>query len=226
MTDWAVNEEITAANLNDRKGFKNRVRVNLGGSNQKVTASAEVRVRFNSETYDVNSEFDSSEKAGTADATEALKLHDAHGGFVAGDVGKWVWNTTDDTYAIITGFVDSGELDLDTNIMANGETYIIYNSLFTCKDAGAYRIYACVNCSNPIDQKTYVVKIFKNNGVNPAAMTLLTAAGVEGLSVTICDEVVLAVNDYIDIRFYSSSGSVSNIADNSFTTYLIIRRVY
>lgn len=61
--------------------------------------------------------------SGTADATEANKLHDADGGFAATDVGKTVHNTTDDTYAEVTAFVDSGELTLDADIFISGENY-------------------------------------------------------------------------------------------------------
>ncbi|KKK73983.1 hypothetical protein LCGC14_2888330, partial [marine sediment metagenome] len=61
--------------------------------------------------------------SGTADATEANKLHDADGGFAITDVGKTVHNTTDDTYANVTAFVDSGELTLDADIFISGENY-------------------------------------------------------------------------------------------------------
>jgi len=61
--------------------------------------------------------------AGTADATEANKLHDADGGFVATDVGKIVHNTTDDTYTEVTAYVDGGELTLRDNIFVSGEAY-------------------------------------------------------------------------------------------------------
>ena len=61
--------------------------------------------------------------SGTADATEANKLHDADGGFATTDVGKTVHNTTDDTYAEVTAFVDSGELTLSADIFISGENY-------------------------------------------------------------------------------------------------------
>ncbi|KKK87961.1 hypothetical protein LCGC14_2747990, partial [marine sediment metagenome] len=62
--------------------------------------------------------------SGTADQTEAFKLHDADGGFAATDVGKTVHNTGgDNTYAEVTAFINSGELTLDTNIFTSGETY-------------------------------------------------------------------------------------------------------
>lgn len=61
--------------------------------------------------------------SGTADATEANKLHDADGGFVATDVGKIVHNTTDDTYTEVTAYVDAGELTLRDDIFISGENY-------------------------------------------------------------------------------------------------------
>lgn len=64
-------------------------------------------------------------KSGAADATEALQLHDADGAFVAADVGEWVWNTTDATYAKITTLVDSGQVTLDTDIFESGDLWVI-----------------------------------------------------------------------------------------------------
>ena len=61
--------------------------------------------------------------SGTADATEANTLHDTDGGFASTDVGKTVHNTTDDTYADVTAFVDSGQLTLDGDIFISGENY-------------------------------------------------------------------------------------------------------
>jgi len=63
--------------------------------------------------------------SGTADATETKKLHDANGEFDKGLVGSIVHNTTDDTYAQILGYVDSGELDLSADIFTSGENYTI-----------------------------------------------------------------------------------------------------
>lgn len=64
-------------------------------------------------------------KSGIADATEANFLRDADGGFTASDVGGTVRNTTDDTTAEVTSYVSSGKLGISTDIMADGDTYII-----------------------------------------------------------------------------------------------------
>jgi len=87
-------------------------------------------------------------KSGEADATEANKLHDADGGFAATDVGKTVWNTTDDTYTTVSAFVDSGELTLTDDIMASGEAYTV----------GAVRRYLRVSWSGtPTYSATFAV---------------------------------------------------------------------
>jgi len=65
---------------------------------------------------------------GTADAEEANKLHDDSVGFTSSMVGNTVWNTTDDTYTTVSAYVDDGELTLTEDIMADTETYIIYQS--------------------------------------------------------------------------------------------------
>lgn len=63
--------------------------------------------------------------SGVTDATEANKLKDSTANLSADMVGATVYNTTDDTSAIITAFVDSGELTLASDIFVLGETYRI-----------------------------------------------------------------------------------------------------
>lgn len=62
---------------------------------------------------------------GAADATEALKLHDADGGFTPDMVGRQVKNLTDNTFTYITAFVNSGELTLNDDIFVDTEEYCI-----------------------------------------------------------------------------------------------------
>lgn len=66
-------------------------------------------------------------KSGTATLTTTSHLIDTtKNQFVAGDVGKTVYNTTDTTTAKITVVNSSSDVTLDTNIMALGEGYEIY----------------------------------------------------------------------------------------------------
>ena len=65
-------------------------------------------------------------KGGSATATTSLHLIDTtKNQFVAADVGRKVWNSTDDTYAYITAYTSTSDVTLDTNIMASGEDYTI-----------------------------------------------------------------------------------------------------
>ncbi len=64
--------------------------------------------------------------ASKADDKEALKLHDADGGFTKDLLGAVVHNTSDATYATVAAVVDSGELTLDADIMDTNESYEIY----------------------------------------------------------------------------------------------------
>ncbi|KKN74740.1 hypothetical protein LCGC14_0387820 [marine sediment metagenome] len=92
--------------------------------------------------------------AGTADDTEANTLHDADGGFATTDVGKTVHNTTDDTYATVTAFVDSGQLTLDADIFISGENYDldIFSYWYT-SDSGS--TWTEVNGSTAISNSQY-----------------------------------------------------------------------
>ncbi len=67
------------------------------------------------------------DKSGTATTTTTDHLIDSGANFVAGDVGKQVKNTTDNTYALITARNSPTDVTLDTDIMENTETYEIYD---------------------------------------------------------------------------------------------------
>jgi len=74
----------------------------------------------------IEHDFVATEAARTTDGTTALHLIDSSEDFVADGIltGYLIKNITDTTYALVTAVV-SGDLTLDTDIMASGETYLI-----------------------------------------------------------------------------------------------------
>jgi hypothetical protein len=85
-------------------------------------------------------------KVGTADATEANFLRDTCGGFATNDVGSTVWNTTDDTYALVSSYVSNEKLGISKDIMANGETYTMYNKSLPVYVTGALSVNPTGGC--------------------------------------------------------------------------------
>ncbi len=178
-------------------------------------------VCINTEAFDVQSEFNSTVKTGTADATEANKLHDADGGFAASDVGAQVWNTTDNTYALVTAFVDSGELTLDANIMVNGEGYKLYHCKYTASVAGKYVISGCVHYLwSTVSADKNHWGILNKNGAMLTGACLHAAAANYGLSCFFAQVVELAANDYLQLRSVHYRGSNSTVRSGSLYTFL------
>lgn len=67
-------------------------------------------------------------RRGIATSTLANNLVDATNAyFLAGDVGKVIYNTTDRTWTTIRAYTSTTTVVLHTNIMASGEGYEIYN---------------------------------------------------------------------------------------------------
>lgn len=89
----------------------------------------EVRVEISQRRpYEVRETLNISNKSGQATATTPNHLIDtvnAH--FVAEDVGKTVYNSTDKTTAKVTVHNSTSDLTLDTDIMASGEAYHLYS---------------------------------------------------------------------------------------------------
>jgi hypothetical protein len=94
-------------------------------------------------------------KAGTADATEANFLSDADGEFAESYVGSTVWNTTDDTYALVSSYVSSGKLGISKDIMANDETYTMYNKSLPVYVTGALSVNPTGGCVLDLNGNTF-----------------------------------------------------------------------
>ena len=78
--------------------------------------------------YEVRETLNIANKSGAATATTASHLIDTvNAQFVAGDVGKTVYNSTDKTTAKVTEYNSESDLTLDTDIMASGESYYLYH---------------------------------------------------------------------------------------------------
>lgn len=63
--------------------------------------------------------------SGTATDTIANKLVDSGAAFTTTMVGKTVYNSTDNTWAVITAMDSATQLNLSTDIMVSGESYTI-----------------------------------------------------------------------------------------------------
>ena len=162
-----------------------------------TNAAIMIPVQYNAEHFDGDGEFDITVTSGTADATEANKLHDADGGFTAGMVGAMVWNKTDNTYTTVSAFVDSGELTLTDDIMINGETYDIYFSRYTAAVAGYRVLVGHVIFHELADGTKGVIAIRVNGAMKALARGVIGGTATTGWSASVV--VYMAANDYADL---------------------------
>lgn len=175
------------------------------GTSQSVPTGWSTQLVLDTEDYDPGSNYDNSVITGTADATQANKLHDADGGFSADDVGRSVWNTTDNTSTSVTGFVDSGELNLSADIMASGEGYKLHFSRFIAPIAGYYAFHGCVRYANLTANTGRIESRVDKNDVAIAVAESYGALGSYVCTV-ISDIVYLEANDYLELWTYHNSG--------------------
>ncbi len=192
--------------------------------NQGIPDSSYTSMLFDTELWDIQNEFDASKKIGVADATQANKLHDADGGFVAGDVGKTVWNPLDDTYATVSGFVDDGELDLTDDIMANGESYYLYLSRFTAAEAGKYLLVLNAMFTEVTDGMSMRLLVQKNDvtTLNPIAV----ASGIGYDLVAGLGIIDMSAGDYLNFYAYQDSGgTIALFGAASYRTNVFIAKL-
>ena len=194
-------------------------------ANQTIPTSLLVPVCHDTESFDNQNEFDSTVKIGAADATEAFKLHDADGGFAAADVGASIWNTTDGTYAIVTAFVDSGELTLDTNIMANGEGYKLFRSKFTVTEAGKYLCIAKVQYESIADQKIVASYVYRNGSIIATNVTNQSHATSGTCSVVAVGLASCSANDILQHRTKQWAGNPEDTYEGADGVFFQVIRV-
>ena len=193
---------------------------------QTFAPGAWLRVLLASEEEDTLGEFDSSVKAGTATGTSTNHLVDTTlNQFVPGDVGRTVWNTTDNTYATITAYNSTSDVTISADIMASGEGYKLYFSLFTATYAGYYLAVGIIRCSTEAD-KSYFVGIFKNGTdyLTAGLQSSITANWM--MTASVLGYVKLNANDTLDLRFYHNSTTAKEIvATKGQTAFQVFRLV-
>lgn len=203
---------------------QSRGRAYLATANQVIPDNSATHVKLNAEAYDIQNEFDTSVISGTADATEANKLHDEDGGFSAGDVGKTVWNKTDNTYTTVSGFVDSGELDLTDDIIADTETYDLFFSRWTASEDGTYLIMATCRVETMADGTWAYIYLYKNS--TQVFIARFSAGGViygQPLAITIME---LSADDYISFQLRHNIGSNQEVSYRDVYTSLTVAKLY
>lgn len=154
---------------------------------------------------------------GAADSDEANKLHDADGAFTSAMVGNTVWNVTDDTYTTVSAYVDSGELTLTEDIMADGdETYIIYSSdnFLTWKDYEDIIRANQITAADAVDIPTHF-SIRDKQALYGVITGIITTAGASSGGVcTLTDTAAkFTTTDYVsagDIVHNTTSGELSD----------------
>ncbi len=206
-------------------GFTSSAKAYRSTTNQTIPSSVATKVQYNAEDFDTSNEFTIATITGTADATEANKLHDADGGFSAANVGDGVWNTTDNTFTTVSAYVDSGELTLAANIMANGEAYILYKSRFVVTTAGIYLVTASVmwDATTVEANKRYAIYIY----VNGAEVTgqHYTASYATYISTPATNIFSLSASDYIEAYVWNGGTAAAAIMPLSRRTWLAVQRL-
>ncbi|MCK5236279.1 MAG: hypothetical protein KAR06_04760 [Deltaproteobacteria bacterium] len=219
-------EGRTYAELIADLGLNSRARGYQDAQNQSIPTGPWTKVLLDAETYDELGEFNNRTLTANADATEANKLHDADGGFEAGDVGATIWNTTDDTYTTVTGFVDSGELDLADNIMANGEGYVLYHSRFTAIAAGYYLVCGGIRYPDTDTAEKYCWVAVYKNGTSHCSASGNISTDTAIIASCVSDIIYLdGATDYLELFTLHNQTAKDDIESKSSSTYLAIHRL-
>ena len=193
---------------------------------QVIPTATSVILSFDSERYDTDTEHDPTKKTGTASATLANHLVDTTANqFVAGDVGRLVWNSTDNTFAVITVYNSVSDVTISANIMVSGEAYSIsFNSRLTAKTAGK-RIITAIISFDANATGIRVVRI-KLNGATQIGMFYAGASPTGQTSFCVTSHWNMAVDEYVQVEVYQSSGGNLDVsADSAYGCEFMMARI-
>jgi len=173
-----------------------------------------VKVRLNTVDYDIQGEFDSTEKTGTTTAGTAYHLIDiTKSQFVAADVGRTVWNAGSNVYATVTAYNSTSDLTIDANIFGTGASYYLYAGRFTAKVAGLYVVTATVRYYPGQDKMHAQCRLIKN-GASWATFSLYQSS-TNGITIPNNAIAFLEVNDYLELCTWNDSSASQQQFDNA-----------
>lgn len=196
-----------------------------GSAAQSIPINVATKVCLDTETYDTQGEFDSTATTGTTHSdTSGTTLVATAAIFVLADVGKWVWNTTDNTYTTISGFTNTTTVTVGAAIFATGETFKFYNSRFTAKVAGYYQVIGSLDWRSPVAGYSYYVQLCKNGAGVTSGMAIIAGAPYD-ISCNCSDIIYLAATDYIELYAYHDSLAAVSVMTSSTTSYIAIHKL-
>lgn len=207
------------------RGFQVKARAHKITTTQAILHNLFTRVILNSTDFDPNNNLDITIRTGTATSTLANHLVDTGATFGTSDVGAKVWNTTDNTYAIVTARNSATDVTLDTDIMVIGETYTMYASKFVCPIDGVYSVKGSISFEALVDACYAVARIMKNHTTMIAQQGGLTGGpGTVDLEASVIDQ--FAANDIITLEVYQTSGVTKNLiaAENTSLSIQLLSR--
>jgi len=180
--------------------------VYVGTVQEDIPSGILTIVNYGSETTDIGDNFTNAVwVSGTADGTVAGHLQDdTNHQFTTAMVGYQVHNTTDDTYAIITAYNDTGDVTISKDIFVDTEAYEIRHSKFVVPIAGKYRVNLFLLWNNLIADKSYSVTVF--NGSGGIATSYIHSSTVTYLSNSVNGIYVFAKDDVITIKVKQLAG--------------------
>lgn len=191
---------------------------------QVIATGSAKAVLLDSTDFDVKSEFDTTKKTGAADGTVANHLQDdTNSQFTSADVGRFVWNTTDNTYATITAYNDAGDVTLDADIMVNGENYILYDGRYTATEAGKYLVIAKARVNNMGAAQRFYASGIKNSTTVIDAEIYTTVGSYE--SIIISGFVNMAANDVLTFKVYPVTSNETLVAGALNHTYMSVCKI-
>jgi hypothetical protein len=177
------------------------------GTNQQLPGGPNVVVMLDTEVTDSENAFDSSVKAGTATATSAGHLIDTTlNPFVPGDVGRKVWNTTDDTYTYITAYNSASDVSVNDDIFTSGEGYKAYFAKFVAPSPMEVVVFTKVDVRYLADGKYLQLQILKNGSTAASELRYFSGASQLGL-INMSSPIILAAGDYLQLVVAHNVGS-------------------
>jgi len=107
--------------------------------------------------------------------------------------------------------------------MANGETYDIYFSRFTAKEAGIYMVAAELTWKSVADGKHFAVIIYKNGVRVSQSYAHSGSTGYYALSVLASES--LEANDYIELYAAHWAGGTLSIEFAEWGSFMAIGKI-
>ena len=215
--------------INEKLGQVPKVYIRISANQLNVPSAIATIINYDTTVYDIGNNFNEGTWiSGNATATTASHLIDTtNNPFTSLMVGKYVKNTTDNTYTTITAYNSTSDVTVSDDIFANAEGYQINYARYVAPVAGYYQGVVSYRINPCVVGKIVDALVYKNSVGGEISECITHTGSTQAITVSyLFPQVKLDKDDYLTVVCYhtfavNTSDIIADLDATYFNVYLV-----